>query len=111
MSAKSHVGAGVFPGESVYYLPPNEELLRVLSTKLLTATYCTIRISLHLQPYDYCTKYQEEVEDSDTIDEEQKLFENEPVARATLDNVNRRLGFLDQPLEFDDLLLMYDMCR
>ncbi len=44
---------------------------------------------------------------------EQELFEQEQPVLDTLANVNRRTGFVDDGagLTFDEVRLMYDMCR
>ncbi len=41
---------------------------------------------------------------------EQELFVYEQPMVDTVANVNRRLGYQESPLSFDDVYLMYDMC-
>ncbi len=49
--------------------------------------------------------------DNPETEVEQELFEEEQPVLDTVANINRRLGFLDDPLTFGDVDMMYDMCR
>eukprot|EP00095_Tigriopus_kingsejongensis_P006235 maker-scaffold301_size216225-snap-gene-1.25 protein:Tk06235 transcript:maker-scaffold301_size216225-snap-gene-1.25-mRNA-1 annotation:"hypothetical protein DAPPUDRAFT_301637" len=74
-----------------------------------------------LRYYDFCTQWINQVDENQSTYEEQNLFAQSEWVSNVLRDVNERLGFTDLAndtaneapdlIEFDDVYVMYDLCR
>lgn len=61
-----------------------------------------------LRPFDFCQEFRDDVENWDA---QRQAFRHGPEFEEMLAEVNRKLGFLVNPLSFDTIYVMWEWCR
>ncbi|KAF5278456.1 hypothetical protein FQA39_LY05945 [Lamprigera yunnana] len=91
LESARYFAKGLFGGEEAYYddSPESDFVLKF---------------------YNYCRKWQEDVENNPKTYEEQRLFDEDATMTALVDSFNNKLNLVHDKLLLDDIKLMTTMC-